>query len=232
MGRDRYRCFSGRTGFRVSPAVEPEALAQLLAQAPSSPAPQWVQVARESGQAFQAWVTPVLLVVGGLWAFFRFRRGRTFRRRLKVEVEGRIERATGIEGPEPLLYLALTVVVTNIGDAAVEVDADLLTVEALEVPVDKPPWDAEWGNIWGDLDVELGLRKFEGGRVLEPGEPAEEQRLLGLPDTGYGALRVQAKVGSTKAGKSWDNAQVVVVDRRVDNGRTKTAEREEGCGTT
>ncbi len=182
--------------------------------------PAWLQTARDAGQAFQAWITPFILLAGGIWAFYRFRRGRTFRQRLEVTVEGRVDSATGLQTSERLLYLAVTVKVRNIGDGAVTVDAgaDLLTIEALQVPEGGPPWDAGWSLL-----LDLGLERFQGGLTLEPDEPVEEQRLLGLPDSGYGALRIAAQVGSRKAGKKWDHATVVIIDRRMDNGGEETA---------
>jgi hypothetical protein len=176
--------------------------------------PEWLQITREAGQAFQAWITPFILFAGGIWAFYRFRRGRTFRQRLEITVEGRVESAMGFRTPERLLYLAVTIKVRNIGDGAVKVDADadLLTVEALKIPDGDPPWDADWDRL-----IDLGLKPFAGGLTLEPDEPVEEQRLLGLPDSGYGALRITAQVGSSEAGKKWDHAAIVIINRRVDN---------------
>jgi hypothetical protein len=134
---------------------------------------------------------------------------------LEITVEGSVERSTGLSTSEALLYLTVTVKVHNIGDGAVTIDAgdDLFTVETLRVPEDKLPWDAEWDPL-----VDEGLRAFAEGLTLEPDEPIEEQRLLGLPDSGYGALKIRGQVGSRKAGKQWDHAVVVVIDRRVDNG--------------
>lgn len=193
--------------------------------------PVWLQIIREAGQAFQAWITPLILIGGSIWVFYKFRRGRTFRQRLEITVEGRVESATGLRTTEKLLYLAVTVKVRNIGDGAVTVDADadLLTVEALKVPEGGTPWDASWDRL-----IDLGLNRFAGGLTLEPDEPVEEQRLLGLPDSGYGALQITGQVGSAKAGKKWDHATVVIIDRRVDNMGAEAAElpggRQEGGG--
>jgi hypothetical protein len=185
-----------------------------LAQA--VPDPLWLQV----GQAFQAWVTPILLGIGGAWAFYRFRLRREARRRLKVEVAGRMERATGLTGTDDLIYLVVTTTVTNIGDAEVRVDDTLLVLESLDSPPDttRPPWVAGWSDLLSGAGIHLGLAALEGGRTLEPGEPVEDRAFLGLPDSGYGAIRVTATVASKAAGKSWFNDEVVVVDPRVDNG--------------
>jgi hypothetical protein len=60
--------------------------------------------------------------------------------------------------------------------------------------------------------------------MLEPGEPVEDRTFLGLPDSGYGAIRVTATVASRTAGKSWFNDEVVVVDPRVDHDLSGEAE--------
>jgi hypothetical protein len=177
--------------------------------------PLWLQV----GQAFQAWMTPLLIAFGGGWAFYRFRLRRESRRRLKVEVAGRIERATGLTGKDGLIYLVVTTTVTNIGDSAVDVDDTLLLLESLDSPpgTTRPPWVAGWSDLFSGAGISLGLAAFEGGRTLEPGEPVEDRAFLGLPDSGYGAIRVTATVGSRTVGRSWSNDEVVVVDPRVDN---------------
>jgi hypothetical protein len=98
------------------------AVAILIVQELAAAEPFWLQI----GQAFQAWATPLLIAIGGLWAFYRFRLRRESRRRLKVQVAGRMERATGLTGTDDLIYLVVTTTVTNIGDAEVRVDDSLL----------------------------------------------------------------------------------------------------------
>jgi hypothetical protein len=86
------------------------------------------------------------------------------------------------------------------------------------------PRVAGWNDLLSGAGINLGLSAFEGGRTLEPGEPVEDRAFLGLPDSGYGAIRVTATVASVAAGKSWFNDEVVVVDPRVDNGVSGEAE--------
>lgn len=187
----------------------------LMVQEQTASDPLWLQ----AGQAFQAWVTPLLITIGGIWAFFRFRLRRESRRRLKVEVAGRMERATGLTGTANLIYLVVTTTVTNIGDTEVSVDDTLLVLESLDSPQDttRLPWVAGWSDLLAGAGINLGLAALEGGRTLEPGEPVEDRAFLGLPDSGYGAIRITATVASRTAGKSWSNDEVVVVDPRVDN---------------
>ena len=194
----------------------------LMVQERAAADPLWLQV----GQAFQAWATPLLIAIGGVWAFYRFRLRRESRRRLKVEVAGRMERATGLTGTDDLIYLVVTTTVTNIGDAEVRVDDTLLVLESLDSPPEttRPPWVAGWNDLLSGAGVNLGLAAFEDGRTLEPGEPVEDRAFLGLPDSGYGAIRVTAIVASRAAGKSWFNDEVVVVDPRVDNDLSGEAE--------
>lgn len=193
----------------------------LMVQEQAASDPLWLQ----AGQAFQAWVTPLLIAIGGIWAFYRFRLRRESRRRLKVEVAGRMERATGFTGTNDLIYLVVTTTVTNIGDAEVYVDDTLLVLESLDSPPEttRPPWVAGWSDLLSGAGIHLGLAALEGGRTLEPGEPVEDRTFLGLPDSGYGAIRITATVASRAAGKSWSNDEVVVVDPRVDNDRSGEA---------
>lgn len=199
-------------------------------QEEASRSPLWLQVTRDAGQAFQAWITPLLIALGGLFAYYRFRRGRTFRSRLKVEISGRVERATGLTGPEGLLYLVVTTTVTNIGDGAVTVDETLLALESLDFPPEtaRPPWVAGWSDLLSESGIVLGLSAFEGagaeGRTLEPEEPVEDRAVIGLPDSGFGAIRVTATAASTSAGKSWTNDEVVITAAPADNeGARQTA---------
>jgi hypothetical protein len=197
------------------------AAAVLMVQDRVAADPLWLQI----GQAFQAWATPLLIAIGGVWAFYRFRLRRESRRRLKVEVAGRVERATGLTGVGELIYLVVTTTVTNIGDAEVRVDDTLLVLESLDFPSEttRPPWVANWNDLLSGVGINLGLAAFEDGRTLEPGEPVEERVFLGLPDSGYGAIRVTATVASRDAQRSWFNDEVVVVDPRVDNGMSGEA---------
>ena len=170
------------------------AVAILIVQELAAAEPFWLQI----GQAFQAWATPLLIAIGGLWAFYRFRLRRESRRRLKVQVAGRMERATGLTGTDDLIYLVVTTTVTNTGDAEVRVDDSLLMLESLDSPLEatRPPWVAGWNDLLSGAGINLGLAAFEGGRTLEPDEPVEDRTFLGPPDSGYGAIRVTATVAS------------------------------------
>jgi hypothetical protein len=113
-------------------------------------------------------VTSAAIVVGGLWAYFKFARNRTYRPRLEVTMRGRWQ-SSGI----PLLKADVTV--KNIGASVVCLRqfGSGLRVSRAEDPV---PGESAVG--WRSLGV-FGLLKEH--KWIEPGEAVSESMLLALP---------------------------------------------------
>ena len=78
------------------------------------------------------------------------------------------------------------------------------------------PGVAGWSDLLSGPVSASALRasKAEGSWSREP---VEDHAFLGLPDSGYGAIRITATAESKAAGKSWSNGEIVVVEPRVDN---------------
>jgi len=107
----------------------------------------------------------------------------------------------------------------------VGVDDTLLVLESLDAPPRLPDHlGSPAGTTSSRGRYPPGSRGLWGGRTLEPGESVEDRAFLGLPDSGYGAIRVTATVASRGAGKCWFNDEVVVVDPRVDYSASGEAE--------
>lgn len=181
--------------------------------------PEWLLTAREAGQAFQAWATPVLLAIGGAWAFYRFRRQRTLKERLELEVSGSV--APGAYR----LRLTATLKATNVGRSVFRIEQAVLSVwastdEALEHGAaaggeDAVPTMVEW-KLLGDWTV------FEGKEALEPDEPFVEELVVRIPDGGgaYDALRLALEVwrgveGGGAVGEPFATTKVVALEPRV-----------------
>lgn len=150
----------------------------------------------------------IAIVIGGGWAYFKFIRGRTFRRRLELAVSGEIRRGQGI------VYLLTNSSAKNIGLSKFEIDHEMsglrVMTHASEAPVQEARL-AEWQPVstWP---------VFEGQELLEPGEPASEELLIEVPEQDPLAFRLQLWV-SSKQGESWEATAIVNLVSGDDNDR-------------
>jgi len=120
-------------------------------------------------------------------AFYRFRLRRESRR-LKVEVAGRMERASGLTGTDDLIYLVVTTTVTKIGDAEVGVDDTLLVLESLDAPPEttRPPWIAGWNDLLSGPVSTWVSRPLRAAGHSSPASPwkTEHSWVFRIPATG------------------------------------------------
>lgn len=148
----------------------------------------------------------VAIVGTAAWAYFKFVRGRTFRRRVELTISGEVRRGQGI------VYLLTNSTTKNIGLSKFEIDHEKsglrVMTHASEGAVTEPRL-ADWEPLstWP---------VFEGHGLLEPGEPAAEELLIEIPDDGFLAFRLQLWVSSTK-GESWEVTAVVNLESTGDN---------------
>jgi hypothetical protein len=160
----------------------------------------WADIAQKSAAT-------VAIVGTAGWAYFKFVRGRTFKRRLELTISGEVRRGPGI------VYLLTNLTAKNIGLSKFEIDHEKsglrVMTHASEVAVTEPRL-AEWRPLstWAVLD---------GQRLLEPGEPAAEELLIEIPDEGFSAFRLQLWVSSTHD-ESWEVTAVVNLEPAGDNG--------------
>lgn len=135
-------------------------------------------------------VLVVVPLATAVWAYYKFVRGRTFRRRLTTEVSGFVRRdPTG-----GILYLFATIGMENVGFSRFEVlqEATALGVLTHAVRPAGSPSEPRRGE-WEELAF---WRVFEDQEALEPGESASEEVLLEIPDAGYAALKLELWVHS------------------------------------
>jgi hypothetical protein len=153
----------------------------------------------------------VAILVGGPWAFFRFIRHRTLKRRLELGVGGELVRDGG--GTR----LVVRSQARNIGLREVRLDGagTVIRIYAQELePAEDLRQSSEAAWSW------LGTWHVFGDRqILEPSEPVEEQTLIELPHTTLAALKIELRIYS-RAGKFWRATEVVIPDARDDNGDT------------
>jgi hypothetical protein len=159
----------------------------------------WADIAQKTAAT-------VAIVGTAGWAYFKFVRGRTFRRRLELTISGEVRLGPGI------VYLLTNSTAKNIGLSKFEIDHDKsglrVMTHASEDAVTEPRL-AEWQPLstWP---------VFEGHGLLEPGEPAAEELLIEIPDEGFSAFRLQLWVSSTRD-ESWEVTAVVNLESAGDN---------------
>jgi hypothetical protein len=140
------------------------------------------------------------------WAYFKFVRGRTFRRRLELMISGEVRRDPGI------VYLLTNSTAKNIGLSKFEIDHDKSGLRVMTHASEDAVTEARLAQ-WSPLSTWAVL---EGKDSLEPGEPAAEEFLIEIPDEGFLAFRLQLWVSSTH-NESWEVTAVVNLEPAGDN---------------
>ncbi len=147
-------------------------------------------------------VTAVALAVGGLWAYFKFVKGRTYRPRLEVEMSGQWRQLDGMD----LLHARVTV--RNIGNSAVT-----LLQRGTGLRVSVPAADQGTAPVavaWTVLHVFEILGEHEW---IEPGETVSDDVLLNLGIPEPVPVRFESRLVWQWSGR--DSDDIVVFSRQV-----------------
>lgn len=143
-------------------------------------------------------VTAAAVVIGGVWAYFKFVKGRTFRPHVEIGVSGRWL------GPRGSAGLLLAVRLKNIGSGKVELRQEGTGVRLRQPADHQLPEPAE--TAWVDHGV---YEIFVEHDWIEPGETIEDDLLLRLPG-GPHVVEAQVRIVLT-----WQPKNVTVHARRV-----------------
>jgi hypothetical protein len=145
-------------------------------------------------------LTATAVVVGGIWAYFKFVKGRTYRPRLDVTILGQWREVGGMH------FLWVRVVVKNIGASVVELlqkgTGLRLSILAPEQP--EPPAPTTWSSL--KVFAILGRHDW-----VEPGETVSDDILLSLGPGPQLVLAETRLVWSRKRG----DANIVVFARTL-----------------
>jgi hypothetical protein len=141
------------------------------------------------------------VIAGGVWVYFNFMRGRTYRPRLELDVSAATHRT------QPASVLSATIRVRNVGLSRVRIRKEG-TVCIVSAPeriqlVETPTVITDWVR----LNVSHILTDHHSW--IEPGETITQQRLIILPLDTQAICQVEARVVASQ-GIEW-NACVVVV---------------------
>ena len=147
----------------------------------------------------QAGITAAAVVFGGLWAYFKFVRGRTYRPRLSVAIYGQWRRIAG----KNLLHTRVTV--QNIGASVVSLQQKGTGLRVSFLAPDQP--DAPTAVTW---EVERVFEILREHKWIEPGETVSDDQLLDLQVADPVVTLLEVRLGWSWSG----HAKEIVVNAR------------------
>jgi hypothetical protein len=159
----------------------------------------WLKSAAPVLEFAHTFAETAALVLAGVWAYYKFFRGRTFRPRLELTVSGTI-RQTGTSAE--LLALAQ---IKNVGLSKLVVSqAGTALVILRSLPITE-----ETGPLvpWEQVSV---LPVFEKHAWIEPAETITDQQLLQLSFAESTAIKLDLRVVASKI--EWNHVSIVPTD--------------------
>jgi hypothetical protein len=139
------------------------------------------------------------VVIGGVWTYLKFIRGRIYRPRLKPSVSGRIV----IVGGQP--YLVVSLGMENVGSSKVDISqrgTGLRVFSPELTPNATPPSQVGWMHL-GTFSV------FEKHGWIETGECVQDELLISLPLVAS-AFKLEFRV--VAKGIEWQSRAIVESD--------------------
>ena len=157
-------------------------------------------------QVVYNFATTGAIAVGGVWAYFKFLRGRTFSYRAEVSVTARVEERAG------WLYVNVTIQIRNTGLSKVPLNDDMkyLQLYGMESGNSGSPAMTEWRRL-------LTSKIFDQHRLVEAQEVVTDTIALRLPrdiSADHHAYKVEAWLGArlnrvTRKGHLWHARGIV-----------------------
>jgi len=148
----------------------------------------------------------VALLAGGVWAYFKFSKGRTFQERLTPMVSGRfalIDRS---------VFLFVTTQIKNVGLSKIIIDQESSSLIIFEcIPSEAKEVLSVQNNRLGSLKV-FG----DKDRHIEPNEIVERQCLIALPRVSNIGYQLEFEV-LTDSGYTWRATSIVCRSSFADN---------------
>ena len=167
-----------------TPTPSPSPTPSLTPTPSPTPAVVWY---RDIGK-WKDLVTILALVTGGVWAYFKYFKGRIFKPRLELKVLGKVVSKDNVN------LLRVSMEIKNIGASVVYFDhalTQLLIYRSIRLTT---PSKADTA-FWHEQDPAC-IRAFVEHNWVEPDETITDTQLIELPDTKNVAYKIVLKVGS------------------------------------
>jgi hypothetical protein len=131
--------------------------------------------------------TVAAIIIGGVWTYFNFFKGRTYRIRLVPEVSGKVVVIN--EFP----HLVATLILKNVGQERMEIVQAGSAFTVLSCKTLGRPRNIIVSAKWENLAT---FPVFESHKGIEAGEEVREQRFLIIPRDEYTAFQLQLEIVS------------------------------------
>lgn len=130
-------------------------------------------------------------VIGGLWVYFNYFKGRTYRPRLETKITGALIKKGSSD------FVNINAQIKNVGLSKVDIEQEGTALRLLIYNPDRQddPWDHQ-----------ITISILSAHQWIEPGEAVEEPILLPLPSNVL-AVRAEVIIVSTKT--MWETAAVL-----------------------
>ena len=153
---------------------------------------------KDFAEAFASVTQSLALIAGGVWAYFKFAKGRTFRERLTPTLTGRFVSI------DECVFLVITMQFKNVGLSRIALDQETSSLAVFEFVPSKTEEILRVNDsllasfrVFGDKD-----------RYIEPNEVVERQRLFVLPQGPSIGYQLEIEV-VTDSGYAWRATTVV-----------------------
>ena len=162
------------------------------------------------------------IVVGGLWAYYKFFKGRTFRQRLELAVSGNTWQTNG------MTHLRACIEMKNVGLSKLEISQEGSGLRIFyQLPIQTANGSAsvvEWERL-------MTLPVFEKHKWIEPGETIADQTLISIGRVDARAVKLGLRIVSS--GIEWNSLAILEpkTDREDRYAGTKKARGTETTAT-
>lgn len=142
------------------------------------------------------------LAIGGLWAYYKFFKGRTFRPRLELEVSGSAWRS------EAVTQLKASLQIKNVGLSKLGLSPEGTALRVFtSVPAipGRPASLVDWHRL-------ITISVFTKHRWIEPGETITEQTLFSIDGTGEKDFKLELRIVADHI--EWNSLAIIELDAK------------------
>jgi hypothetical protein len=167
-----------------------QTVAVAASPAPTPPGPtDWHKTIDSS----QKLISALAIIVGGVWAWLKFFRGRTFRSRLELTVSGKIVMSGTTS------FLKATMEMKNVGLSQVKLKGDAIYLDVFLIDAaGVRPAQHIYNAMWSEP---VTFAVFQDHGWVEPAEEISDELLFQLPESEQLAGKLKLTVNSR--GNSW-----------------------------